>query len=75
MATISTHTDLKSLWPHQLNYATHQLGNLPLPSEETALNFQYWDVSTCKPSSEAWTTICSPRDLGPDLQKANLKWK
>ena len=32
---------------HQLNYATHQLENLQLPSEETALNFQYWDVSPC----------------------------
>ena len=60
---------------HQLNYATHQLENLQLPSEETALNFQYWDVSSCKPSPEAWTTICSPRGLGPDLQKANLKWR
>ena len=31
---------------HQLIYATHQLENLQLPSEETALNFQYWDVSS-----------------------------
>ena len=46
-----------------------------LPSVETALNFQYWDVSTCKPSPEAWTTICSPMGLGPDLQKGNLKWR
>ena len=50
MATISTHTVLKCLW--RLNYATHQLENLQLPSEETALNFQYWDVSTRKPSPE-----------------------
>ena len=60
---------------HQLYYATHQLENLQLPSEETALNFQYWDVSTCKPSPEAWTTICSPRGLGLDLLNANLKWR
>ena len=33
--------------PHQLNYATHHLEILQLPSEETALNFQYWDVSSC----------------------------
>ena len=33
--------------------AIHQLENLQLPSEATALNFQYWDVSTCKPSPEA----------------------
>ena len=58
-----------------MNYATHQLENLQLPSEETALDFQYWDVSTCKPSPEDWTTICNPRGLGPDLQKANLKWR
>ena len=32
---------------HQLNYATHQLENLQLPSEETALNFNYWEVRTC----------------------------
>ena len=32
---------------HQLNYATHQLENLQLLSEETALNFQYWNVSSC----------------------------
>ena len=32
---------------HQLNYETHQLENLQLPSEETALNFQYWDISFC----------------------------
>ena len=30
----------------QLNYAT-QLENLQLPSEETSLNFQYWNVSSC----------------------------
>ena len=59
----------------QLYYATYQLENLQLPSEETALNFQYWDVSACKLSPEAWTTICSPRGLGPDLHKANLKWR
>ena len=30
---------------HQLlNYATHQLEELQLLSEVTALNFQYWDV-------------------------------
>ena len=60
---------------HQLNYATHHLKNLQLPSEETALNIQYWDVSTCKSSPEAWTTICSPRGLGADLQEVNLKWR
>ena len=59
----------------ELNYATHQLENLQLPSEETTLNFQYWDVSSCKSSPEAWTTICSQRGFGPDLQKANLKWR
>ena len=32
---------------HQFNYATHQLENLQLPSEETGLKFQYWDVSSC----------------------------
>ena len=57
---------------HLLNYGIHQLESLQLPSEETTLNFQYWDVSW-KPSPEAWTTICSPRGL--DLQKANLKWR
>ena len=31
----------------------NQLENLQLPSKETALNFHYWDVSTCKPSTEA----------------------
>ena len=31
---------------HQLNYAI-KLENLQLPSEETALNFQYPDVSSC----------------------------
>ena len=41
----------------------------------TALNFQYWDVSSCKPSPEDCTTISSPRDIGLDLQKANLKWR
>ena len=53
MATISAHTHththmvLKSFGdPSILNYAT-QLENLQLPSEETALNFQYWDVSSC----------------------------
>ena len=46
-----------------------------MPSEETALNFQYWDVSSCKPCPEGWTTICSPRGLGLDLHKANLKWR
>ena len=45
MATYSMHTVLKSLWP-PINW-THQLENLQLPSEETALNFQYWDVSSC----------------------------
>ena len=58
---------------HQLNYATHQLENLQLPSEENALNFQYWDVFSSKPSPEAWTTIFSLRASDPDLQKANLK--
>ena len=24
---------------------------------------------------EAWTTICSPLDLGPDAKKVNLKWR
>ena len=48
MATISTHKVLKSLRPlHQLNYATHQLENLQLRSKETAINFQYWVVSSC----------------------------
>ena len=32
---------------HKLNYATHQLKNLQLPSEETDLSFQYQDVSSC----------------------------
>ena len=32
---------------HQLHYPTHRLENLQLPSEDTALNFQYWDVSSC----------------------------
>ena len=31
--------------------------------------------STYKPSPDAWTTICSPRSLGPNLQKVNLKWR
>ena len=31
---------------HQFIYATHLLEYLQLPSEETALNFQYWDVSS-----------------------------
>ena len=75
MATISTHGFLKVIVAtHQLNYATHQLENLQLPSEKTALNFQYWDVSTYKPSPEDWIKIYSPRDLRPDLQEANLKW-
>ena len=39
------------------------------------LNDQYWDVFSCKPSPEAWTTIFNPRGLGMDLQKANLKWR
>ena len=72
MATISMHTVLKSLVAtHQLNYATHQLENLQLPYEETALNFKYWDVSSCNtlfhgqnwsfqqdsaPAHKAWTT-------------------
>ena len=55
--------------------AAHQLENQQLPSEETTLNFQYWDVSTCKPSPEASTTICSPWGLGPGLQKDNVKWR
>ena len=32
---------------HELTYATHQLENLQLPSEETSLNFQYCDASSC----------------------------
>ena len=52
MATISTHT-VYFVATHQPNYAAHQPENLQLPSEETALNFQYWDVSTCKRSPEA----------------------
>ena len=37
--------------------------------------FSVLDVPSCKPSLQDWTTICSPRGLGPDLQKANLKWR
>ena len=44
-------------------------------SAAASLNFQCWGISSCKPSPGAWTTICSPRGLGPYFQKANLKWK
>ena len=54
---------------HQLNYATHQLENLQLPSEETALNFQYWDVSTCKPSLEDLDHSLKSKGFGSRLEE------
>ena len=78
MTIISTHThthtqSLSLFWLPNYAAINWKIRNC-LPWE-TTLNFHYWDVSTCKPSPEAWTTICSPRGLGPDLQKANLKWR
>ena len=70
------HTQSSSLCGHSsIGFRNTTIGKSALPSEETALNFQYWDISTCKPSPEAWITICSPRGLGLDLQKINLKWR
>ena len=68
MASITTHTVLKSLLAtHHLNYATHQMENLQLLSEETTLNFQYWDVSSCNTLFQ-WTELELPAGLSPSTQ-------
>ena len=52
---------------HQLNYATHQLENLHLPSEDTALNFQYWNVLFLQ-HPLPWTELELPAGLSLSTQ-------
>ena len=65
------HSPFDFVVTHQFNYSTNQMDNLQLPTEETALNFQYSDVSSCNtlfhgqswsfqqdsaPAHKAWAT-------------------
>ena len=76
MATISTHTVVKSLWLY-INWIMQHIK---------------WKICTCHPKRDLqtfnigmsilashllkpWTTISRPRGFGPDLEKANLKWR
>ena len=75
MATISTHTVLKSLRP--LNWITQHI-NWKICSCLPNRLLQTFKIRMSLLVShllKLWTTICSPRGLGPDLQKANLKWR
>ena len=44
---MATSTQFLSLSGQLIELRTNQLEKLQLPSEQTPLNFQYWDVSSC----------------------------
>ena len=59
---------------HQLNYTTHQLENLQLSSEETTLNFQYWEVSSCNTLFHGWKWNFQ-QDLAPaHMARTTQQW-
>ena len=75
MATIGTHTVLKSLWP-LTNWITQHM-NCKIYSCLPKRWLWTFNIGSLYLKVISWSldTICSPWGLGPDLQKANLKWR
>ena len=72
MATISTHSVLCLRGIPWIELRNTSTGNSAAAFRRDRFKVQYL---LAKPSPEAWTTICNPGSLGPDLQKANQKWR